>query len=77
SSMAAYGRVFKKEFGKELAILTRVAKRLRSDPLEMLRRAEVDPSIPQLVVQMYQGEGDIRRNALRLFGRSALAGLRK
>ncbi len=77
SSMAAYGRVFKKEFGKELATLTRVAKRLRSDPLEMLRRAEVDPSIPQLVVQMYQGEGDIRRNALRLFGRSALAGLRK
>ncbi len=76
-AMAVYGRAFKREFAKEMAILTKVAKRLRSDPLEMLRRAAADPDIPPLVVQMFQGEGDIRRTALRLYGRALLAGLRK
>ncbi len=75
--MAVYGRAFKKEFKKELAILGRVADRVRREPLEMLRRAERDPSIPPLVVQMFTGEGDIRRTALRLYGRNLLAGLRK
>lgn len=75
--LAVYGRTFKKEFGKELAILERFAKHVRTEPIEMLRRAERDPSIPPLVVQMYAGEGDIRRIALRLYGKNLLAGLRK
>ena len=66
-----------KEFSKELAILTKVAKRLRTDPIEMLRRAAADPKIPPLVVQMFQGEGDIRMTALRLYGKAVLAGLKK
>ncbi len=76
-AMAVYGRAFKREFSKEMAILTKVAKRLRADPIEMLRRAAADPKIPPLVVQMFQGEGDIRMTALRLYGKAVLAGLKK
>jgi flavin-dependent dehydrogenase len=76
-AMAVYGKLFKKEFGKELSILTKVAKKFRAAPMEMLRRAEVDPKIRPLVVQMFAGEGDIRRTALRLYGKTVLAGLRK
>jgi geranylgeranyl reductase family protein len=76
-AMAVYGRAFKREFSKEMAILSKVAKRLRTDPIEMLRRAEADPNIPPLVVQLFQGEGDIRMTALRLYGKAVLAGLRK
>jgi flavin-dependent dehydrogenase len=76
-AMATYGRAFRKEFRKELSILTKVAKKLRSEPLEMLRRAERDPKIPPLVVQMFTGEGDVRRTAFRLYGKTVIAGLRK
>jgi len=76
-ALAAYGRAFKKEFGTEMAILTRVAKMLRNEPLEMLKRGEADPSIPPLVVKMFMGEGDIRRTALRLYGKNLLAGRRR
>lgn len=76
-AMAVYGRAFAKEFKRELAILTKVARKLRVEPLEMLRRADADPDIPPLVVQMFTGEGDIRMTALRLYGRSIIAGLRK
>jgi geranylgeranyl reductase family protein len=75
-AMAVYGKAFKREFSKELAILSKVGKRLRSDPIEMLRRADADPDIPPLVVQMFQGEGDIRMTALRVYGKTILAGLR-
>ncbi|UCC93692.1 MAG: NAD(P)/FAD-dependent oxidoreductase [Thermoplasmata archaeon] len=77
NAMSVYRRAFKKEFGKELSILMRVAKKLRTEPMEMLRRAERDPKIPPLVLQMFQGEGDIRRTALRLYGKTVLAGLRR
>jgi flavin-dependent dehydrogenase len=76
-AMAVYGQAFKREFTKEMSVLTKVAKKLRTDPVEMLRRAEADPDIPPLVVQMFSGEGDIRMTALRLYGRSILAGLRR
>ena len=75
--LAAYGSAVKKAFSGELAILSKVAMRLRDDPVEMLRRASVDPSIRPLVVQMFQGEGNLRRAALKLYGRTLLAGLRK
>jgi hypothetical protein len=75
--MAVYGQAFKKEFSREMSVLTKVAKRLRTDPVEMLRRAEADPDIPPLVVQMFTGEGDIRMTALRLYGKSMFAGLRR
>jgi len=76
-ALAAYGRAFKKEFGTEMVILTRVAKLLRNEPLEMLKRGEADPSIPPLVVKMFMGEGDIRRTALRLYGKNLLARRRR
>jgi geranylgeranyl reductase len=76
-AMAAYGRDFKRTFNRELAILERVSARLRSDPVEMLGRAERDPSIRSLVVRMFQGEGNLRAMAIRLYGRSLLAGLRR
>ena len=75
-AMAVYGRAFNREFKRELAVLTKVATRLRSDPAEMLARAGADPGIPPLVVQMFTGEGDVRMTALRLYGKSVLAGLR-
>ena len=75
--LAAYGRAVRNGIGKEMAILTRVATRLRSEPVEMLRRAAADPSIPPLVVRMFQGEGNLRMTALKVYGRSLIAGLRK
>ena len=77
NAMAVYGRVFKKEFTKELALLSKVSKKIRTDPMEMLRRGAADPSIPPLVVKIFIGEGDLRRTALRLYGKSLLAGRRK
>ncbi len=76
-AMAAYGRDFKRTFRREMDILTKVAKKMRADPVEMLRRAEADPSLQSLVVQLFQGEGNIRSIALKVYGRSLLAGLRK
>ncbi len=76
-AMAAYGREFKRAFNKEMDILTKVAKKMRTDPHEMLRRAEVDPSLQPLVVQLFQGEGNIRTIALKVYGKSLLAGLLK
>jgi geranylgeranyl reductase family protein len=75
--LAAYGTAMRNGIGREMAILTRVATRLRSEPVEMLRRAAADPSIPPLVVQMFQGEGNLRMTALKVYGRSLIAGLRK
>ncbi len=76
-SMAAYGYDFKREFGKEMSILTTAANRLRSDPVEMLRRVERDPSLQALVVRMFHGEGNLRSTALKVYGKAILAGLRK
>jgi hypothetical protein len=76
-SLAVYGRDFKRTFNNELAILNRVASRLRADPMEMLHRAAIDPSIPPLVVRLFQGEGNLRAATLRIYGKVLLAGLRK
>jgi len=76
-SMAAYGRNFKRTFNREMDILTKVARKMRTDPKEMLRRAGADPSLQPLVVELFQGEGNIRTIALKVYGRSLLAGLRK
>lgn len=76
-AMAAYGRDFKRTFNREMDILTKVAKKMRADPVEMLRRAGADPSLQPLVVQLFQGEGNIRSIALKVYGRSMLASLRK
>ena len=38
--------------------------------------AEADPSMRPLVVQMFQGEGNLTTTALRIFGKSVLAGIR-
>jgi geranylgeranyl reductase family protein len=76
-AMAVYGREFKRTFNREMDILTKVAKKMRMDPHEMLRRADADPSLQRLVVQLFQGEGNIRTIALKVYGKSLLAGLRK
>jgi geranylgeranyl reductase family protein len=76
-SMAVYGRDFKREFAAEMSILSKVARRLRADPIEMLRRADRDPSLQALVVQLFQGEGNLRSKALRVYGKAVLASLRK
>ncbi len=75
--MARYGRLWKAAWGTEMRILSKVSERLRSDPMEMLMRAARDPSIPPMVVQLFKGEGNLRRTAVRLYGRSVLAGLRE
>ena len=76
-AMAVYGDAFRKAFRKELAVLSKVATRLRREPIELLEKAAADPSMAPLVVKMFQGEGNLRAMAIRLFGRSLLAGLRR
>ena len=76
-AMSAYGRDFKRTFNREMDILTKVARKMRTDPQEMLRRAEVDPSLQPLVVELFQGEGNIRTIALKVYSKSLLAGLRR
>ncbi len=76
-AMAVYGDEFRRAFRKELAVLSKVAARLRREPLELLGKAAADPSMAPLVVRMFQGEGNLRSIAVRLYGRSLLAGLRR
>ena len=75
--LAAYTTAMRNGIVKELALLSKVATRMRNDPVEMLRLAAADPSIPPLVVRMFQGEGNLRRTALKVYGKSLIAGLRK
>jgi geranylgeranyl reductase family protein len=74
--MARYSKLWKAAWGTEMKILLKVSEKLRSDPMDMLMRAAKDPSIPPMVVQLFKGEGNLRRTAIRLYGRSVLAGMR-
>lgn len=72
----AYHKAWKRAWGDELEVLWKVATKLSKDPATVLRRAAGDPKLPPLVLKMFQGEGDLRRTAIVLYGRSALAALR-
>jgi flavin-dependent dehydrogenase len=72
----AYHKAWKRAWGDELEILWKVATKLSKDPATVLERAAGDPKMPPLVLKLFQGEGDLRRTAIMLYGRSALAALR-
>ena len=74
--LVAYGKAWKKAWGKELDVLWKVAQRISRDPVSVLKLAATDPKIPSLVLRLFQGEGDLGRTAIALYGRSALASLR-
>jgi hypothetical protein len=74
--LVAYNKLWKKAWGKELDVLWKVAQRISRDPVSVLKLAATDPKIPSLVLRLFQGEGDLGRTAVALYGRSALASLR-
>lgn len=76
ASLARYGSLVKRSIVKELAILSKVAVPMRTRPIETLQLAARKPSIPPLVVQLFQGEGNVRLTAVRLYGKAILGGLR-
>ncbi len=76
-SLSRYGTLVKRSIVRELKILSKVAEPMRNRPIETLRMAVSQPTIPPLVVQLFQGEGNLRRTAIRLYGKAILTGLRK
>jgi len=71
-----YHRAWKRAWGGELETLWKVATKLSKDPRTVLERAESDPKMAPIVLKLFQGEGDVSRNAIALYGRNALAALR-
>jgi flavin-dependent dehydrogenase len=76
-SLSRYGSMVKRSIVRELNILSKVAVPMRTKPIETLQLAARKPSIPPLVVQLFQGEGNLRTTAIKLYGKAILGGFRK